>query len=95
MSKMHYTLEIPSSLGRRVTNAARRERKRPAEIATEALEWYFVAKNLPEETPTQSELRAVRRGRAAYDRGEFVTLDEYRRKKAVVSHTNRSRAKIA
>lgn len=92
---MYYTLKIPTSLGRRVTDAARRERKRPAEIAAEALEWYLVAKNLPEETPTQIELRAIRRGRAAYNRGEFVSLDEFRRKEAVAGRSHRSRRKIA
>lgn len=31
----------------------------------------------PPEKPTPSELHAVRRGEAAYRRGDYVTLDEY------------------
>lgn len=95
MGKLHYTLEVPTSLGRRVKSAARREKKRPGQIAAEAIEWYLAAQSLPGDAPTQSELRSIRRGRAAYNRGEFVSLDEFRRKKVVVRRSHRSRAKIA
>ena len=32
---------------------------------------------LPRETPAPAELRAIRRGEAAYRRGDYITLDEY------------------
>jgi len=31
----------------------------------------------PAATPTPSELRSIRRGEAAYRRGDYVTLDDY------------------
>jgi predicted transcriptional regulator len=76
MSKRAYTIELPAAFGRRVDRAARMDNKTPRALATEALDWYLLTRSLPEETPTPSELRAIRRGRAAYKRGEFVTLDE-------------------
>jgi predicted transcriptional regulator len=68
MSKQSFTLQLPASIGRRVSRAARRENKRPADLATEALRWYFLAREIPEEIPTSAELRAIRRGRAAFKR---------------------------
>jgi predicted transcriptional regulator len=43
----------------------------------EALRSYFSSR-IPEEAPTAAELRAIREGRAAMARGDFVTLDEVR-----------------
>jgi hypothetical protein len=40
-------------------------------------------------------LRAIRRGRAAYERGDYVTLDELRRQEAVARSRRRARAKVS
>ena len=52
-------------------------------------------RRFPEETPTPAELRAIRRGRAAYERGDYVTLDELRREEAVARSPHRARAKVS
>jgi predicted transcriptional regulator len=95
MTKPAYTIELPAAVGRRVSRAARKEKKSPSALAAEALDWYLLVRNLPEETPTASEMRAIRRGRAAYKRGEFITLDELRRKETLAGRPNQARAKVS
>jgi hypothetical protein len=43
----------------------------------EALRTYFSSR-IPEVKPTQAELRAIRRGRAAIARGDYANLDDIR-----------------
>ncbi len=69
-----YVLEIPASVGERIARRARREKRKPVEVAVDALQRYFALPHFPEETPTASELRAIRRGEAEIKRGEYVTL---------------------
>jgi hypothetical protein len=53
------------------------------------------SRKLPEETPTPAGLQAIRRGRAAYERGDYVTLDELRREEAVARSPRRARTKVS
>ena len=47
------------------------------------------------ETPTSAELRAIRRGEAAIQRGDHVTLNELPRKQAMARRPREARAKIS
>ena len=95
MAKRQYLIEIPVSVGRRVARRARQEKRKPSDLAVEALRRYMALPRLPEETPTHTELRAIRRGEAAIRRGDYITLDELRRKEAVARPHRRSRAKVS
>jgi predicted transcriptional regulator len=53
------------------------EHRTRSELMREALRSYF-SNRISEEVPTTSELRAIRRGRAAIASGDFVTLNELR-----------------
>ena len=53
------------------------EHRTRSELMREALRAYF-SNRIPEQAPTTDELRAIRRGRSAIARGDFVTLDELR-----------------
>lgn len=53
------------------------EHRTRSELMREALRSYF-SNRIPEQAPTADELRAIRRGRSAIARGDFVTLDELR-----------------
>jgi predicted transcriptional regulator len=55
------------------------EHRTHSELMREALRTYFSVRRFPEETPRPAELRAIRRGEAAYRRGDYVILDEYLR----------------
>jgi predicted transcriptional regulator len=94
MSKQQYILEIPAAVGQRIARRARREKREPAEVAVEALKRYFALPYFPEETPTTGEQRAIRRGESEIKRGQYVTLDELRRKE-VARRPRRVRAKVS
>jgi predicted transcriptional regulator len=53
------------------------EHRTPSELVREALRTYISIRRFSGEAPTPAELRAIRRGEAAYRKGDYVTLDEY------------------
>jgi predicted transcriptional regulator len=95
MSESAKSIRLPAAVVRRVNRAAKRANRNPSDLATEALEWYFRVCNLPDETPSTSELRAIRRGREAFKKSDFITLDEFRREEALARRPRRARAKIS
>ncbi len=83
-------------MAQQVKEAMLAENRTRSELVREALRTYIAIRQFPEETPTPAELRAIRRGRAAYERGDYVTLDELRRReKALAGNPRRARAKIS
>jgi predicted transcriptional regulator len=90
MSRRHYTLELPAAVGRRVDRAAKREKRNPSDVAIEALRLYFT---IPAEAATVAELHAIRRGEAAYRRGDYITLDDYLH--SVGNRPRRTRKKVS
>ena len=90
MSRRQYTIHLPAAVGRRVDRAAKREKRNPSDVAIEALRLYF---SIPTEAATVAELRAIRRGEAAYRRGDYITLDEYFH--SVGNHHRRTRKKVS
>jgi predicted transcriptional regulator len=95
MAKQENSIKIPAAVIRRVNRAARKQNRNPSDLATEALQWYFLVREIPEETPTPAEVRAIRRGREAFKRGEYITLDQLRREEALVRRPDRARAKAS
>jgi hypothetical protein len=69
------------------------ENRTRSELMREALRTYFAMRRFPEETPTAAELRAIRRGEAAYRKGDYVTLDEHL--SGVDRRPRRSRKKVS
>jgi predicted transcriptional regulator len=94
MSKRQYTIELPSAIGRRGNRTARKQRRKPSDLAVEAIEQYFTLSSILEEMPTPAEMRAIRRGDAALKIGDSITLDELRREE-VACRPRRARAKAS
>lgn len=94
MSKRQYTIELPPAIGRRVNRTARKQRRKPSDLAVEAIEQYFTLSSIPEEIPTAAEMRAIRQGEAALKIGDSITLDELRREE-VARRPRRARAKVS
>lgn len=92
MARQQYTIELPVAVGRHVARAAKREKRKISDVAADALRRYF---SIPTEIATVKELRAIRRGDAAYKRGDYITLDELRREEKAVRRSNRTRAKVS
>jgi predicted transcriptional regulator len=95
MGKQENSIKLPAAVIRRVNRAAKRENRNPSDLAAEALEWYFQVREIPEETPTPAELRAVRRGEAAFKRGDYITLDELRKEEGLIRHRGRARSRAS
>jgi predicted transcriptional regulator len=95
MGKHQYTIELPASLGRRVDRVAKREKRKPSDLAVEAIHQYFSVREIPAEEPTPAELRAIRRGEAAVQRGDYITLDELRRNEEMARRPRRNRSKVS
>lgn len=55
--------------------------------------WYFSRRSLPIEAATPAEMRSIRRGEAAFRKGDYITLDEYFR--SVGNRPRRARKKIS
>jgi predicted transcriptional regulator len=94
MSKRQYTIELPPAIGRRVNRTARKQRRKPSDLAVEAIEQYFTFSDIPQEIPTPAEMLAIRQGEAALKIGDSITLDELRREE-VARRPRRARAKVS
>ena len=70
------SISLPAAMVEEVERTRHVEHRTRSELVREALRTYFAMNRLPEEGPTPEEIRALRRGRAAVARGDFVTLDE-------------------
>jgi predicted transcriptional regulator len=93
MNKRSYTIKLPATLGRRVERTARKERRKPSDLAVEALRRYLSSRDISIENPTPAELRSILRGEAAIQRGDYITLDELRREEKMGRRPRRSRPK--
>ena len=95
-TRQTFTISLPPAMAQQVEKTMQAENRTRSELVREALRTYIAIQRFPEETPTPAELRAIRRGRAAYERGDYVTLDELRRReKPVAGSPRRARAKIS
>lgn len=89
------TISLPPEMADLVEKTMRAEHRTRSELIREALRTYISIRQFPEETPTPAEVRAIRRGRAAYERGDYVTLDELRREETMARSSRRTRAKVS
>lgn len=89
------TISLPPEMVEQVEKTMRAEQRTRSELVREALRTYIAIRQFPEETPTPAEILAIRRGRAAYERGNYVTLDELHRKEAMARRSRRARAQVS
>ena len=71
------TISLPPAMLKKLERVRKQEHRTRSELMREALRTYFSGR-FPEDTPTAAEVRAIRQGRAAFARGDYVTLDELR-----------------
>jgi predicted transcriptional regulator len=96
MSTRHsITISLPPDMAKQIEKTMRAEHRTRSELVREALRTYISIRQFPGETPTPAELRAIRRGRAAYERGDYVTLDDLRKQEAMGRSPRRARAKVS
>ena len=84
------TVSLPPEMLRQFEVVRKAEARTRSELVREALRAYFEAR-YPAERPTKAELAALRRGRAAFRRGDAVSLEQLLHE--VESPARRPRAK--
>jgi Arc/MetJ-type ribon-helix-helix transcriptional regulator len=90
------TVSVPLPIARQIERTRKRENRSRSELVREALRVYFArADTFPVVHATPAELRALKRARAAYLRGETITLDEYEHTRALDSAPRPNRGKAA
>lgn len=72
-----FTISLPPAMAKEIQRAMKAEHRTRSELVREALRIYLSARLIPAETPTPAEARAYRRGMAAYNRGDSMTLQEH------------------
>ena len=70
------TISLPPAMIATVERVRKAEHRTRSELIREALRTYFSGGRTY--TPTRAELRAIEKGRAAFRRGEGLTLEEAR-----------------
>jgi predicted transcriptional regulator len=70
------TISLPPALLRQFEEVRKKESRTRSELVREALRAYF-EERYPAVTPTPAELAALRRGRAAFRRGNSVSLTQF------------------
>jgi metal-responsive CopG/Arc/MetJ family transcriptional regulator len=70
------TISLPPALVRQFEQVRRAESRTRSELVREALRAYF-ERRYPAVQPTKKELAALRRGRAAFRRGDVVSLSQF------------------
>jgi Arc/MetJ-type ribon-helix-helix transcriptional regulator len=70
------TVSLPPALVRQFEEVRKKESRTRSELVREALRAYFESR-YPAAEPTKAELAALRRGRAAFRRGDAVPLKAF------------------
>ncbi len=84
------TVSLPPAMVRQFEVVRKAESRTRSELVREALRVYFESR-YPSVQPTKAELTALRRGRAAFRRGDSVSLEQFLH--GVESPTRRPRTK--
>jgi Arc/MetJ-type ribon-helix-helix transcriptional regulator len=90
------TVSVPRPMALQIERTRKAEQRSRSELVREALRDYFrKAAGFPVVTATPAELRALKRARREYLRGETITLDEYEHTRALDGAPRPNRAKAA
>ena len=69
------TISLPPAMAKQMEKVQQEEHRTRSELLREAWRQYFESR-YASYIPTKSELVAIAKGRAAFKRGEFITLDQ-------------------
>jgi len=71
------TISLPAAMAKQMERVQKEEHRTRSELLREAWRQYFESRYAVYK-PTKAELAGIRKGRADYKKGEFVTLRELR-----------------
>ncbi len=79
------TISLPPAMAKQMEKVQREEHRTRSELLREAWRQYF-ERRYPIQPPTRAELAAIRKGRAEYKSGEYVTLKQLHDEMATARH---------
>jgi len=85
------TISLPPAMAKQMEKVQKEENRTRSELLREAWRQYFETRRYPVYTPTKAELAAIRKGRAEFKRGEYVTLNELHNELAAARHQKRKK----
>jgi len=86
------TVALPPAIVERFEKVRRAENRTKSGLVLKAIQMYLAfAGRFPEVEPSRLELAAIRRGRAAFARGEHVTFGELEHELAARRHQTRAK----
>jgi predicted transcriptional regulator len=86
MPKENLSVILPPKIRSLVEKEAKRGKRSRSAIVRDALQLYFRLRQIGDEEPTDDEEAAILEGKRAYERGEFVPLDEWRHAVGLADH---------
>lgn len=69
------TISLPPAMAQQMDKVRKQEHRTRSELLREAWRQYF-ERRYGVYTPTKAELARIRKGRSAYKRGDYVTLEQ-------------------
>jgi predicted transcriptional regulator len=84
------TISLPPEMAKQMEEVRKKEHRTRSELLREAWRVYFESR-YPRYNPTKAELAAIHRGRAEFERGEYVTLDQLHHELAAARNEKRKK----
>jgi predicted transcriptional regulator len=84
------TISVPPAMAKQMERVQKEENRTRSELLREAWRQYF-ERRYPVYSPTKTETAAIRKGRAAFKRGEYVTLNQLHNELASTRHQPRKK----
>jgi len=85
-----FTISLPPAMLDELERVRQEENRTRSELMREALRQY-IERRYPAEKATKAELAAVRRGRAEFKRGDYITLEQLHDVLATRRHSKRKK----
>ena len=87
------TISLPPDMATQMALVQKEDRRSRPELMREAWRHYFESR-YPITKPSKSELSAIRKGRAEFNRGEFVSLAVLKNELASARHKERKKVAV-
>src|SRR5437667_11154975 len=87
------TISLPPAMAKQMKKVQKEEHRTRSELLREAWRRYFESR-YPVYTPTKAELAAIRKGRDAFKRGGYVTLNQLHNELDSARHLARAKRSL-
>jgi len=78
MPKENLSVSLPPKMRLLIEREARRRKRSRSAVVRDALQTYFRLRQIKHEEPSTRDRTAIANGKRAYQRGDYMRLDEWR-----------------